>query len=163
MVPKLSSTHLQPMHARCTNIENDKTTSIHKVRLPEALSRLCKSNYNNHFSVAHLQPFSAHTRLSFVTIEVSHKAYLLSVCSSSATSDTKSGSRATSLDGSSMCNVGNFYFRSIKVIPLFRYSVIPYSAFYSVPIYTDMPWKLRMSNTQGVTGSYIPVTIANPN
>ena len=39
-VAKLSSTHLQPMHARCTNIESDKTTSIHKVRLTEAVSSL---------------------------------------------------------------------------------------------------------------------------
>ena len=39
-VPKLSSTHLQPMHARCTNIESDKTTSIHEVRRVEVVSSL---------------------------------------------------------------------------------------------------------------------------
>ena len=38
-VVKLSSTHLHPKHARCTNIESDKTTSIHKV-LTEAVSSL---------------------------------------------------------------------------------------------------------------------------
>ena len=33
----LPSTHLQPMHARCTNIESDKTTSIQKVRRTEVV------------------------------------------------------------------------------------------------------------------------------
>ena len=32
--------HLQPMHARYTNIESGKTTSIHKVRLKDAVSSL---------------------------------------------------------------------------------------------------------------------------
>ena len=67
----------------CTNIENDKTTSIHKVRLKEAISSLGNGpRFVSHitymyslFSVAHLQPFLAHTKLSFVTIKVSHKAY----------------------------------------------------------------------------------------
>ena len=39
-VPKLSSTHLRLMHARCTNIESDKTTSIHEVRRTEVVSSL---------------------------------------------------------------------------------------------------------------------------
>ena len=45
--------------------------------------------------------------------------------------------RATSLDGNFTCRVGRiqsiFISGQLKVIPLFRYSVIPYSAFYSVP------------------------------
>ena len=45
--------------------------------------------------------------------------------------------RATSLDGNCTCRVGRiqriFISGQLKVIPLFRYSVIPYSAFYSVP------------------------------
>ena len=39
-VAKLSSTDLQPVHARCMNIESDKTTSIHNVRPTEAVSSL---------------------------------------------------------------------------------------------------------------------------
>ena len=43
--------------------------------------------------------------------------------------------RATALDGVP-CRQSSKHFISgqLKVIPLFRYSVIPYSAFYSVPI-----------------------------
>ena len=44
--------------------------------------------------------------------------------------------RATSLDDMS-AEFKAFHFRSIKVIPLFCYSVIPYSAFYSVPHFGD--------------------------
>ena len=52
--------------------------------------------------------------------------------------------RATSLDGNCTCRVGRiqsiFISGQLKVIPLFRYSVIPYSAFYSVPLFLQLTW-----------------------
>ena len=64
MVAKLSSTHLQPMHPRC---------QVHggSFKVWEQ-TPLCKSNYNNIFSIARLQSFLAHIHgFNFVTIEVS--------------------------------------------------------------------------------------------
>ena len=52
-------------------------------------------------------------------------------------SSTTHTGRATSLDDNCTCLVGRvqsiFISGQLKVIPLFRYSVIPYSTFYSVP------------------------------
>ena len=93
-VAKLSSTHMQPMHARCTHIQSDKTTLIHKVRLMEAVS-----------SLGNRPRFVSQIR---------------------AVADL-AGWHST-------CNISNFCFGSIQVIPLFCYSVISYSAVYSVPV-----------------------------
>ena len=134
------------------NIESDKTTSIHKVRLTEAVSSLgngprfvSQTTMHSLFSVACLQSFLAHTRLC------NHRGLpqgLPSVCSSSATSDTKSGralaslvpgARAgdeakPSLDGSSRAMSAIFISGQSK---LFRYSVFRRPPNYTKPLATN--------------------------
>ena len=71
-----------PCMLGCTNIENDKTSSIHKVRLTEAISSLG----NGPCFVSRIictvflvqptySPSQLMHKLSFITIKVSHKAY----------------------------------------------------------------------------------------
>ena len=77
--------------------------------------------------------------------------------------------RATSLDGNCTCRVGRiqsiFISGQLKVIPLFRYSVIPYSAFYSVPFLpgSQIPLLVMEQLTMSLddlleTNSHVPLT-----